>query len=265
MRATTLEFLPTTMSNEVILTFAFSTLADRVKNISYPTKDQSREFIVLVQNPSEQSYVFDSPDKKLVELKSRGVAKSRNAALKYSAGKYLIFGDDDITFDEGGIATAVTYFENNPDCSLILARAIDESGKLRKNYVSSEMPIRLTNSARVATYEMLVRVDAIRERKIRFDEDFGAGADNYLGDEYIFVADALRAGLKGVHLPINLAVHPAESSGSRWGTKEDLRARAKVFKRVFGWKAPLYRAGFLIKTENPFPGISKALRFILGR
>lgn len=112
---------------------------------------------------------------------------------------------------------------------------------------------------------MLVRVDAIREKKIRFDEEFGAGAHNYLGDEYIFIADAIRAGLQGVHLPINLAVHPSESSGSRWGSKEDLEARAKVFTRVFGWKAPIYRAGFLARTKNPFPGLSKALRFIFGR
>ena len=253
------------MSERPVLTIAYSTLPSRIKSIKFPNPQEDREVLVLVQNQDESSYVFNARAAKLVELKNRGVAKSRNAAIDRASGKYLLFGDDDITFDEGGIATAVTYFENNPDCSLILARAIDESGNLRKNYVSSKMPIRLTNSARVATYEMLVRVDAIRERKIRFDEDFGAGADNYLGDEYIFVADALRAGLKGVHLPINLAVHPAESSGSRWGTKEDLQARAKVFKRVFGWKAPLYRAGFLIKTENPFPGISKALRFILGR
>ena len=109
---------------------------------------------------------------------------------------------------------------------------------------------------------MLVRVDAIRDKKIRFDENFGAGATNFLGDEYIFIADALRAGLSGVHLPIALAVHPTESSGSRWGTTEDLQARAKVFTRVFGWKAPIYRAAFLFKTKNPWPGFVKALRFI---
>lgn len=97
-------------SNEVLLTFGYSTLANRVKNIQFPKRDDNREFIVLVQNPDEASYVFDTPQTKLVELKSRGVAKSRNAALKYASGKYLIFGDDDITFDESGISQLVNYF-----------------------------------------------------------------------------------------------------------------------------------------------------------
>ncbi len=253
------------MSERPLLTIAFSTLPSRIKSITYPKVQEDRELIVLVQNQDESSYVFGERSAKLIELKNRGVAKSRNAALERAGGKYLLFGDDDVTFDETGITKAIEYFEANPDCAIILARAVDEAGKVRKDYVGKETPIKLTNSARAATYEMLVRVDAIREKKIRFDEDFGAGAENYLGDEYIFIADSLRSGLSGVHLPINLAVHPSESSGSRWGTPEDLQARAKVFGRVFGWKAPLYRAGFLIKTKNPWPGFSGALQFIFNR
>jgi hypothetical protein len=112
---------------------------------------------------------------------------------------------------------------------------------------------------------MLVRLDAIRERGIRFDENFGAGATFYLGDEYIFIADALRAGLSGVHLPITIATHPSESSGSRWAGVSDLAVRSQVFTRVFGWKAPFVRAAFLIRTENEFPGLVRALRFIFNR
>ena len=253
------------MRERPLLTIAFSTLPSRIKSITYPKVKEDRELIALVQNQDESSYVFSERNAKLIELKNRGVAKSRNAALDRASGKYLLFGDDDVTFDEVGITKALDYFEANKDCAIILARAIDETGKVRKDYVGQETPIKLTNSARAATYEMLVRVDAIREKKIRFDEDFGAGAENYLGDEYIFIADALRAGLSGVHLPINLAVHPSESSGSRWGTPEDLQARAKVFGRVFGWKAPIYRAGFLVKSKNPWPGLSKALHFIFSR
>jgi glycosyltransferase involved in cell wall biosynthesis len=250
------------MSERPLLTIAYSTLPGRIKSISYPKPQEDREIIVLVQNEDVSSYVFTERAAKLVELKNRGVAKSRNAAIDRASGKYLLFGDDDVTFEEDGIKSAIEFFESNPNCAIILARAHNQLGAVRKEYFSKETPIRLTNSARAATYEMLVRVDAIRDKKIRFDENFGAGATNFLGDEYIFIADALRAGLSGMHLPIALAVHPTESSGSRWGTTEDLQARAKVFTRVFGWKAPIYRAAFLFKTKNPWPGFVKALRFI---
>ena len=252
-------------SSDVLLTFGYSTLANRVKNIQFPQWDESREFIVLVQNPEETSYVFDAPKTKLVELKSRGVAKSRNAALKYASGKYLIFGDDDIVFDESGIAKLVEYFENHPECAIIMAQTSDETGTLRKSYPTKEAKLTKYNSAKAATYEMMVRLDAIRASGITFDENFGAGAENFLGDEYIFIADALKRGLKGTYLPIRVAIHPKDSSGSAWGTRKDLTARAAVFSRVFGPTAPLFRALFLLKSRKGRVGISNALRFIVGR
>ena len=253
------------MNDRPKLTIAYSTLPSRLKAIEYPENLANREILVLVQNPEETSYVFNSLGAKLIELKNKGVAKSRNAALERASGDFLLFADDDVSFDESGIASALEYFQSNPKCAIILARAVDENGELRKKYVEAITPLKLTNSARAATYEMLVRIDAIRESGIRFDEEFGAGADNYLGDEYIFIADALRAGLSGVHLPITLAIHPKESSGSRWGSDLDLAARSKVFSRVFGWRAPLFRAAFLLKTSNPWPGFMKAIRFIFAR
>ncbi|MFM8843888.1 MAG: glycosyltransferase [Actinomycetota bacterium] len=252
-------------SNRPLITFAYSTLSDRVKNISYPERHEDREFLVLVQNPNEASYVFDAPKTKMVELKSRGVAKSRNAALKYGSGKYLIFGDDDITFDEVGLNKVIQYFEANPDCDIVLAQTSDETGELRKSYPNKSHSLTRFNSAKAATYEMMVRLDAIRDARITFDENFGAGAENYLGDEYIFIADALKKGLKGTFLPIRVAIHPKESSGSRWGTRKDLSARAAVFTRVFGAAAPVFRALFLLKSRKGPVGLINALRFIAGR
>lgn len=117
------------MSERPLLTIAFSTLPSRIKSISYPKTKDDREIIVLVQNKDESSYVFSERTAKLIELKNLGVAKSRNAALDRASGKYLLFGDDDVTFEEAGITSAVNYFEENPRCAIILARARDETGR----------------------------------------------------------------------------------------------------------------------------------------
>ena len=252
------------MTTRPLLTFGFSTTAERVKNLKAPSFSENHEILALVQNPKELSYVLDIPKAKLVQLRNIGVAKSRNAAIKHATGEFLVFGDDDITFKESGITEALRYFQSNPECSIILAQAVDETGNLRKRYASKITPLKLTNSARAATYEILIRVDAIKKVGITFDENFGAGVENYLGDEYIFIADALRAGLKGVHLPVVVAQHPTESSGSRWGSDRDLAVRAKIFSRVFGPWAPIMRLGFLLKTDNKNPGFIKSIRFIFG-
>jgi hypothetical protein len=112
---------------------------------------------------------------------------------------------------------------------------------------------------------MIIRVADIRRLGVRFDEDFGAGAKNYLGDEYIFVVDLVRAGGKAVFAPITLAQHPTESSGSRWGSAQDRRARAVIFTRVFGFFAPLVRLPFGIRRRRELGSLKNLLLFVLGR
>ena len=260
-----LRLLQIMMKRNIELTFGYSTLINRFKNISYPDSHENREVIVLVQNPKKESFNPVSPDKKIIELPNVGVAKSRNAALENAQGKYLIFADDDIIFDENGIKQLLEYFEAHPECAIIMAHTSDETGELRKSYQARAQRLTRFNSAKAATYEMMVRVDAIRAADVHFDENFGAGANNYLGDEYIFIADALKKGLKGMYLPIRVAIHPKESSGSAWGSEKDLKARAAVFTRVFGITAPIFRTLFLLKSRKGKVGFTKALQFIFAR
>jgi glycosyltransferase involved in cell wall biosynthesis len=83
------------------LTIGYSTLANRAKNIKFLTAVNN---LVIVQNPDSISVPGFSPEVKVFELKNRGVAKSRNAAITNTESEYLLFGDDDIEFNESGIA-----------------------------------------------------------------------------------------------------------------------------------------------------------------
>ena len=62
-------------------------------------------------------------------------------------------------------------------------------------------------------------INASRSRDLYFDTEFGAGMDNYLGDEYIFITDAHKKKLKCIYLPINFSIHPMESSVTIWLTE----------------------------------------------
>ena len=250
------------MNKLLPLTIGYSTLANRAKNIKFLTSVNN---LVIVQNPDSMPGPGFSPEVKVFELKNRGVAKSRNAAIANTESEYLLFGDDDIEFKESGIAAALDYFGKNPDVSILLMQATDETGKLRKRYPNKSHKLKLTNSAKAATYEIMIRVSDIKGAGIKFDEKFGAGAPNYLGDEYIFIADALRAGLKGQFEPIVIATHPTESSGSLRNSTTDRGARAKVFTRVFGIWAPLMRSLFVAKPPSKKFGFVNSLLFIIGK
>jgi hypothetical protein len=250
------------VSSLLPLTVGYSTLAKRAKNIEFLTSVNN---LVIVQNPDGTTIPTFTGEVKVLELQSLGVAKSRNAALSNTNTEYLIFGDDDIEFNESGITSAVNFLAANPKISILLMQAVDETGALRKGYPSSAHKLKLTNSAKAATYEMMVRVADIKAAGVKFDENFGAGAENYLGDEYIFIADALRSGLKGSFQPIVIAMHPSESSGSLRNTAKDRVARLKIFNRVFGIWAPVMRLLFIAKPPSKKFGVLNSLLFIIGK
>jgi glycosyltransferase involved in cell wall biosynthesis len=250
------------VSKSLPLTIGYSTLANRAKNIKFLSSVTS---LVIIQNPERTVVPTFAAGVKVLELHSSGVAKSRNAAILNSNTEYLIFGDDDIEFSESGIVSAINFLNNNPSISILLMQAVDETGALRKSYPNNSVELRLTSSAKAATYEMMIRVSDIKTAGIKFDENFGAGAANYLGDEYIFIADALRSGLNGRFEPIVIAVHPTESSGNLRNSAIDRSARAKVFSRVFGVWAPIMRILFLIKPPSKKFGLVNSILFIIGK
>lgn len=251
---------------EKLLTIGYSTLADRLENIIPPKVDLPHDIFVSVQNPGNIEFELPTDFKfRVVTANEKGVAKSRNIVLRSAETKYLLFADDENTFLGASVKSAIFYLESHPNCDLVLAQAVDTTGALRKSYPKKVKKLTKFNSAKAATYEMIVRVESAKSKGVAFDERFGAGADSYLGDEYIFISDLLDKGGAGVFLPLTIAIHPAESSGSRWGTDSDLRARAAIFQRVFGDSAPLIRIAFYLKNLRKFGGLRNIVKFSIGK
>ena len=253
------------MSNN-ILTIGFSVLAERANQIDLNHFQKKPKVLISIQNPNQSAFTFPNlAEFEHIVRNTVGVAKSRNEVLKAATTKYLIFGDDDILFKEDALEMAVKYLEENPSCDLVLGCTVDEEGLLRKNYPTSKRKLTRFNSAKAATYEMMIRVDSFREKNLYFDENFGAGVENYLGDEYIVITDLLKSGGQGVFLPLVFASHPHDSSGSIWGSPRDLKARAIVFDRIFGvWAVPV-RAIFILRPRSIKISINKKLRFIFNK
>jgi len=61
-----------------------------------------------------------------------------------------------------------------------------------------------------------------------------------------------------------MAIHPTDSSGSGWGTREDLRARSVIFSRVFGPAAFVMRAAFILRHRDKVSGVGDLIRFTIG-
>lgn len=247
-----------------MLTIAYSSLAERAGDVVWPSGDgidlpgDGIDLLLCVQGELPDG--FTAPEGvRVVRVPGRGVAKSRNASIEHARGRYLLFCDDDVRVDLDGVRRGIAHLRATGK-AIALGRGLGADGVLRKRYAADVTPLTLFNSAKAATYEMLVDVEQLRGHGVRFDERFGAGAELYLGDEYILIADMLRAGLAGDAVPFVYGIHPVESSGSRWGGA-DAHARAVVFNRVFGWRAGPVRAAFALRSRDKLGSWSAVARF----
>ena len=244
------------------LTIAYSVLAEGLSRVELPPARPDTEILMLVQGTG--GVAPKRRDVRVIRLKSTGVTASRNAAIREATGEVLVFGEEDVTWLPKGLVEVLATFADNPRLAVLLGRANDETGALRKRYPAIRESATIWNSARVGTIEVAVRPEMIRRANVTFDENFGAGTRNFLGDEYIFVADANRAKLKCDYFPITFSQHPKDSSGTRFGTDADARARSRVFDRVFGWFAPVVRAGLWLRNPGRFGSLVRGVRFVTG-
>ena len=238
------------MSDPPLLTIAYSTLAARMHRISLAGIAPDIEVLVCVQS-GPPSCEVELSRARFVLVPGTGVAKSRNASMDHAGGRYLLFCDDDVTVNLPGVAEGIHHLQQTGH-ALALGQGMDPSGLMRKKYPRFVTPLTAFNSAKAATYEMLIDLEQVRARGIRFDMRFGAGTDLHLGDEYIFIVDLLRAGLSCDAVPFVFGMHPRVSSGSEWGSARDSHARAVALNRVFGRWALVARVAFGLKNRAKF-------------
>lgn len=237
------------------VTIAFSTLASRVEDLRLPDPEPDIEVLVLIQGDgatdAAQTVRALRLDVRVEALTSVGVARSRNEAIELASSDLVLFADDGTDVFTDGVLRMADAMKADPALAALFGRAVDEDGDLRKRYGK---PGRLTrwNAAKVSTIELMIRRSSVMRSGVRFDPDFGAGTEQRIGDEYIFIADLLRAGLRCESRPIVVASHPADSSGTQFGTEQDARARAAVFKRVFDKTSLIARLAFLARRPTRF-------------
>ena len=186
-------------------------------------------------------------DVTLTPIEGLGVARSRNAALAAAKTDLLLFADDDLTFHPAAITALIAQFDACPQADFLCARLADETGRPRKRYGRAGARMRWFNCGTVGTPELALRPARMRAAGVTFDPAFGAGAPDFLGDEFIFLCDALRAGLRGWHVALTLASHPAASSGLAQGAAV-MAVRRRVFIRALGrWASLPVRLVFLLR------------------
>jgi len=205
--------------------------------------------LVVVQGDAE-GYEELNQDGQIIRIlftREIGLSKSRNLALKYCSSKYGYIMDDDVVIDTNAIKRLVKKMEIDRT-DLATCKYICKSGDSPKKYKKTEFVHTMLSAAKVSSIEICVNVDAIKFKDIKFDQRFGLGENLPSGEEYIFVTDCIKAGLKVKYYPIVTGVHPDLTSGLDFYTdKNKTLAKREMFKRIFGRKCIFFIIAFWFK------------------
>ncbi|MEC6822486.1 hypothetical protein VXS02_03445 [Photobacterium piscicola] len=222
------------------LAIGVSTLNDGILNLLNLRDKIPEIFEVIICHQIDNGINYDVNLGSVIYYKcfQKGLSKSRNELLKIASNNdidYLIISDDDVTFLVDSLNELNDYVQNINTDENIWFRSVDDAMVLRKKYPVKEGVIDWKLFFSVASIELCLNVKAISKNRLFFDESFGLGTDIPSGEEPIFISDCSNNGIKTKYLPINISIHPIESSGSdMYESVDSFSDRLLVFCRMFG-------------------------------
>jgi len=202
----------------------------------------------LIINQLTNSRPISAKSENLFEFIERGLSRSRNHALDLAKGEICLLSDDDLGYKENFEEIVIKTFEQNPTADIVTFQIETPEGKPFKNYSAKTFWHNKRSIMRVASVEIAFRRSSIQEKGLRFDENFGLGAEFPTGEENIFLSDALDRDLKILSIPIPIVIHPQESSGAAFNDPRLLQAKGAMFERIFGSKG--YAVSFIFALKK---------------
>ena len=188
-----------------------------------------KKYLIINQCKNPSFYRDD-----FINFCESGLSKSRNRAIENSESEICLIADNDVYYSENSFEIVEKYFSLYKDADILTFMVKTPTGDLFKKYKNNFFwHNRLTISS-VSSVEIAFKRSSIIDKEIVFDNSFGLGSIYPTGEEYIFLNDALKKGLKIGFVPEVIVHHPMESSGSDFRNIKLIISKGAMVRRVFG-------------------------------
>lgn len=134
----------------------------------------------------------------------RGLSKSRNMAIRESAGAEIcIFCDNDVVYEDNAKELITGAFARNPEADIIVffIRRPERQAPIRE----TEGELKYSGAMRIFSPEIAFRRESLVKHGLYMNEMFGAGARYGMGEENIFLFEAIGKGMKVLYCPVEIA------------------------------------------------------------
>lgn len=235
------------------INLCISTMNERINNIFENIENISEDINVVVCHQITDNIkldILDYNDKiNILSMNDKGLSKNRNCFLDANLSGICVVCDDDVKYVDNFEQNIKEAYKEFPDADIITFQVLTPDGEYYKKYSNKPFVHNKKTIARVSSVEITYKIDSVKKANVRFDEYFGLGSKYKTSEEFIFLSDCLKKGLKAVYYPLPICIHPIESSGKIF-SKDILTARGAVFYRVFGNFSYIISILYAIKKHN---------------
>ena len=200
------------------------------------------------KNEIEQ-FEYKGNDIRYLSFCERGVGLNRNNALMRATADFCVFADDDMRFFDGYNELVLKAFSDNPKADIVVFNIKE---KTPTRYVNKRnKKIHFYNFLRYGAARIAIRTDSIHLHGIFFNQCFGGGTPHSAGEDNLFLAACLKAGLKIYASPYCLA-ELLENRESTWFKGYDdkyLEDKGCLFRVMFPkvWRFMCFQDAFRLR------------------
>lgn len=182
----------------------------------FPYHDWTTLNLVIVNQSENTNLESGYPNHLIINSNDYGLSKSRNLALKHCKTKFAVIADDDVQYFPNCLTTYKEAIEQYSDFAILLFKSVYECNDERKKYPIAECEITLPlKHYKPSSIEFMLNLSILNTSKLQFNPRFGLGARYKLGEEEVFLIDALKEKFKAIFIPLAVVKHPRLSSGSK--------------------------------------------------
>ena len=191
--------------------------------------------IIINQTSQDKQLTSNFENVKVVNSYNTGLSKSRNLAIELATNPLLIFTDDDVVFQPGFESHILKAFNSDNNHDGFRFEFLNGKGNFAKKYPRHfEEKLSQFEILNTSSVELVFKRESIQHVNLKFDENFGLGTDFAMGEEAIFVADAVKKGLKIGFVPEVLVAHSHLSTSQRTTVLMQYFVHSAVFYRIYG-------------------------------
>lgn len=224
---------------------------------------QSKAIVVNQCDRNEvERFNYNNHEILWISVNERGIGLSRNTALMRATADIVLFADEDVKYKDGYTQIIESAFENNQNADMLLfdLEAIGNVKNSEKPYTFRR--VKWYNSMHYGAVHFACKRERLFLKSLSYNLLFGGGAKYSCGEDSIFLADALKAGLKIWTFPgyIGTVTH-GNSTWFNGYTEKYFYDKGILMGAIFGVMAYPLTVALFLKNRNQAKdyGLKKAL------